>query len=164
MALSPLMPILRIIIPNPAQSYEINQIVTFFLIALKPQGRREQCVQMQAALLSSNFRMRKMYKDRVNFLRSLKYRSIMSQHIAFDHAHQLSELVKHAISTSSLIANQNVQYKIEQEQVFLTGIVSSYYVKQLAQESVSRVDGVRQVHNRLTVEPTQNEAEPLSSH
>ncbi|WP_198000695.1 BON domain-containing protein [Gimesia fumaroli] len=88
----------------------------------------------------------------------------MSQHIAFDHAHQLSELVKHAISTSSLIANQNVQYKIEQEQVFLTGIVSSYYVKQLAQESVSRVDGVRQVHNRLTVEPTQNEAEPLSSH
>ncbi|WP_339733220.1 BON domain-containing protein [uncultured Gimesia sp.] len=88
----------------------------------------------------------------------------MSQHIAFDHGHQLSELVKHAISASSLIANQSVQYKIEQEQVFLTGIVSSYYEKQLAQESVSRVDGVRQVHNRLTVEPTQNEVEPLSTH
>lgn len=104
-----------------------------------------------------------MYKDRVNFLRSLKYRSIMSQHIAFDHAHQLNELVKHAISTSSLVANQNVQYKIEQEQVFLSGIVNSYYEKQLAQESVSRVDGVRQVHNRLRVEPTQKAVETLST-
>ncbi len=102
-----------------------------------------------------------MYKDRVNFLRSLKYRSITSHHIAFDHAYQLSELVKHAISNSNLIANQNVQYKIEQEQVFLTGIVSSYYEKQLAQESVSRISGVRQVHNRLTVEPAQKAVETL---
>lgn len=104
-----------------------------------------------------------MYKDRVNFLRSLKYRSIMSQHIAFDHAHQLSELVKHAISTSSLVTNQNVQYKIEQEQVILSGIVNSYYAKQLAQESVSRVAGVRRVHNRLTVEPAQKTVETLST-
>ncbi|MFH1302727.1 MAG: BON domain-containing protein [Planctomycetota bacterium] len=77
----------------------------------------------------------------------------MSQHIAIDHAHQLNELVKHAISTSIMIASQNVQYEIEQEQVFLTGIVNSYYEKQVAQESVSRVKGVRQVHNRLIVEP-----------
>tara|TARA_R110002095_G_scaffold212584_3_gene202016 strand:- start:55 stop:321 length:267 start_codon:yes stop_codon:yes gene_type:complete len=78
----------------------------------------------------------------------------MSQHIAIDHAHQLNELVKHAISTSIMIANQNVQYEIEQEEVVLTGIVKSYYEKQVAQESVSRVKGVRQVHNRLIVEPS----------
>jgi|GEM_PF-618226 len=104
-----------------------------------------------------------MHKDKAYFLRSLKYRAIMSQHITIDHAHQLSELVKHAISNSILIANQNVQYKIEQEQVVLTGIVNSYYDKQLAQESVSRVEGVRQVHNRLVVEPALREEVILST-
>lgn len=104
-----------------------------------------------------------MYKDKVNFLRSLKYRAIMSHHIAIDHAHQLSELVKHAISTSIMIANQNVQYEIEQEEVVLTGIVNSYYEKQVAQESVSRVKGVRQVHNRLTVEPSLRQEVILST-
>lgn len=79
----------------------------------------------------------------------------MSPHITIDHAHQLSELIRQAISTSVLVANQNVQYQIEQEQVVLTGIVNSYYAKQLAQESVSRIQGVRQVHNRLTVMPGQ---------
>jgi len=98
-----------------------------------------------------------MYKDKVFFLRSLKYRSNMSQQITIDHAHQLSELVKHAISDSIMIANQNVQYKIEQEQVILTGNVNSYYEKQVAQESVSRVKGIRQVDNQLVVEPVQRE-------
>ncbi|MFK7779389.1 MAG: BON domain-containing protein [Gimesia sp.] len=77
----------------------------------------------------------------------------MSKHITIDHAHQFSELVKHAIFNSNMIANQNIQYTIEQEQVVLTGMVNSYYEKQVAQESVSRVKGVRQVQNLLIVEP-----------
>lgn len=105
-----------------------------------------------------------MYKDKVNFLRSLKYRSIMSQNITIDHAHQLFELVKHAISDSILVANQNVQIKIEQEQVVLTGNVNSYYEKQLAQESVSRVKGVRQVQNCLIVEPLLSEEKAQFAH
>lgn len=88
----------------------------------------------------------------------------MSKHITIDYAHQLSELVKHAISNSIMIANQNIQYKIEREQVILTGIVNSYYEKQVAQESVSRVDGVGQVQNQLTVEPVQKEAVKLYTH
>ncbi|EDL59270.1 BON domain-containing protein [Gimesia maris] len=87
----------------------------------------------------------------------------MSPHITIDRAHQLSELIKQAISTSVLVANQNVQYQIEQEQVVLTGIVNSYYAKQLAQESVSRIQGVRQVHNRLTVTPGQMDQPTLST-
>ncbi len=87
----------------------------------------------------------------------------MSQHITIDHAHQMSELIKQAISTSVLVANQNVEYQIEQEQVVLTGIVGSYYAKQLAQESVSRIQGVRQVHNRLTVTPDQTGQPTLST-
>ncbi len=81
----------------------------------------------------------------------------MLQLITIDHAHQLSELVKHAISNTTMLANQKIQYKIEQEQVVLTGSVNSYYEKQVAQESVSRVNGVRQVDNQLTVEPAQRE-------
>jgi len=97
-------------------------------------------------------------------LRSAKYRSIMSKHITIDHAHQLSQLVKHAISNSIMIASQNIQYEIEQEQVILTGIVNSYYEKQVAQESVSRVNGVGQVQNRLIVEPVQRESVILNTH
>ncbi|HAJ21485.1 MAG TPA: hypothetical protein DDZ90_04485 [Planctomycetaceae bacterium] len=88
----------------------------------------------------------------------------MSPHITIDHAHQLSELIKQAISTSVLVAHKNVQYQIEQEQVVLTGIVNSYYAKQLAQESVSRIQGVRQVHNRLTVTPDQRGQPAFSTH
>ena len=88
----------------------------------------------------------------------------MSHHISIDHAHQLSELISQAISTSVLVANQNVQYQIEQEQVVLTGIVGSYYAKQLAQESVSRIQGVRQVDNRLTVTSDQTGQPTLSTH
>lgn len=81
----------------------------------------------------------------------------MRQHITIDHAHQLSELVKHAISKLVNTANQKIQYKIEQEQVVLTGNVSSYYEKQVAQESVSRAQGVHQVDNQLIVEPIRSE-------
>ncbi|WP_298865614.1 BON domain-containing protein [uncultured Gimesia sp.] len=81
----------------------------------------------------------------------------MPQHITIDHAHQLNELVQRAISNSIRVSNQNVQYKIEQEQVILTGSVSSYYEKQVAQESVCRVKGVRQVHNQLIVEAAERE-------
>ncbi|QDV19484.1 BON domain protein [Gimesia panareensis] len=102
-----------------------------------------------------------MYKDKVKFYKSLKYRSPMSHHFSIDRAHQLDELIRHAISQSSLVARQNVQYRIEQEQVFLTGIVNSYYEKQLAQESIGRIQGVRQVHNRLNVEPVQNQVETV---
>ncbi|MCA9006163.1 MAG: BON domain-containing protein [Planctomycetaceae bacterium] len=87
----------------------------------------------------------------------------MSTHITIDSAHQLSELIKKAISSSELFANQSVQYHVEQEQVVLTGIVGSYYAKQLAQESVSRIQGVRQVHNRLTVAQDQMSQPILST-
>lgn len=99
-----------------------------------------------------------MYKDKVKFLKSLKYWSPMTQHISIDRAHQLNELISHAISQTSLASRQNVKYRVEQEQVYLTGIVSSYYEKQLAQESVSRIQGVRQVHNSLNVEPASRAA------
>lgn len=79
----------------------------------------------------------------------------MTQHISIDHAHQLNDLVKRAISSSILMSHQNIQFEIDQEQVILTGIVNSYYQKQLAQESVIRVQGIRQVHNRLHVASTQ---------
>lgn len=85
----------------------------------------------------------------------------MSQLINIDGAHQLDELIRHAISQSSLAARQNVRYEVEQEQVFLTGIVNSYYEKQLAQESIGRIQGIRQVHNRLNVQPVPNRVETL---
>ncbi len=92
----------------------------------------------------------------------------MTQHISIDSAHLLSDLVKLAISNSILESHQEIQFKIDQEQVLLTGIVSSYYQKQLAQESVSRVIGSRQINNRLLVEPVRRTRDdkwiPANSH
>jgi len=105
-----------------------------------------------------------MYKDKVKFLKSLKYRSPMSQHISIDSAHRLHELVQNALSQSILVSRENVQYSIDQEQVFLTGVVNSYYEKQLAQESIGRIQGVRQIHNQLNVTPAQNLNGYLETH
>ena len=62
----------------------------------------------------------------------------MSPHITIDRAHQLSELIKQAISTSVLVANQNVQYQIEQEQVVLTGIVNRWTSQHSVQTEVTQ--------------------------
>lgn len=40
---------------------------------------------------------------------------------------------------------------VEDGTVLLEGTVSSYYLKQLAQEAVRRIDGVRRIDNGLTV-------------
>ncbi|MFQ5733594.1 MAG: BON domain-containing protein [Planctomycetaceae bacterium] len=45
----------------------------------------------------------------------------------------------------------DVRAELQDDEVVLTGVVASYYQKQLAQESVRRVTGVSRVHNELQV-------------
>lgn len=57
---------------------------------------------------------------------------------------------------------RQIGFNVEESRVRLTGRVSSYFLKQLAQTSVQRVPGVQDVRNELTVTRTAA-ASPKSS-
>ena len=63
-----------------------------------------------------------------------------------------------AIKSSPHLARHDLQCAVNEGRVVLTGVVGSYFQKQMAQEVVRRVDGVRKVENQLEV--AQGEARP----
>jgi osmotically-inducible protein OsmY len=63
----------------------------------------------------------------------------------------LRDKVSHALLRDPYLARRDLRFESEQGKVKLTGIVHSYYQKQMAQELVRRVDGVSQIENALEV-------------
>ncbi len=63
-----------------------------------------------------------------------------------------------AIKSSPHLARHDLQCAVNEGRVVLTGVVGSYFQKQMAQEVVRRVDGVRKVENQLEV--SQGEGTP----
>jgi osmotically-inducible protein OsmY len=63
----------------------------------------------------------------------------------------LQDRVATAIRCNSHLAGRRLIVAAERGRVVLTGIVSSYYQKQLAQETVWGVEGVSAVENQLEV-------------
>jgi osmotically-inducible protein OsmY len=49
------------------------------------------------------------------------------------------------------VGGQNIQFELVDRDVLLSGSVRSYFQKQMAQECVLRITGVRQVVNTLEV-------------
>ncbi len=64
----------------------------------------------------------------------------------------LDKLVDEALNTSPHFSRRRVQFETLEGAVVLRGTVSSYYHKQMAQEILRRVDGVRRIENRLEVD------------
>jgi osmotically-inducible protein OsmY len=58
-----------------------------------------------------------------------------------------------AIEQSPHLAVRRLRVATQQDQIVLEGVVGSYYEKQVAQETIRRIDGVRQIDNRLEVCP-----------
>jgi osmotically-inducible protein OsmY len=58
-----------------------------------------------------------------------------------------------AISDNPYLAGRQVRLETEQGRVVLKGVVNSYFQKQMAQESLRRVEGVNEIEieNELTV-------------
>jgi osmotically-inducible protein OsmY len=48
---------------------------------------------------------------------------------------------------------QAVVFDVQDGHVFMKGTVPSYYLKQLAQESALKINGVQSVMNQIRVEP-----------
>ncbi len=63
----------------------------------------------------------------------------------------LSERVSHALRRDPCLARRDLQFESLEGMVKLTGVVQSYYQKQMAQEVIRRVDGVERVENDLEV-------------
>src|ERR1700722_16175500 len=64
----------------------------------------------------------------------------------------LDKLVAEALNQSPHFSRRQVRFETQEGDVVLRGTVSSYYHKQMAQEVLRRVDGVRRIENQLEVD------------
>jgi osmotically-inducible protein OsmY len=63
----------------------------------------------------------------------------------------LDHRVLTALEQNPHVARRNLRFETEQGRVTLRGVVGTYYQKQMAQEAVRRVEGVREIANELEV-------------
>ncbi len=63
----------------------------------------------------------------------------------------LDDLVSAALNDSPFLANRRLRFETEQGRVVLRGTVSSFYQKQMAQETLRRLAGVSHIENHLEV-------------
>lgn len=63
----------------------------------------------------------------------------------------LDERIDQAMTANPFLAGRKLRFETEGSRVVLSGAVSSYFQKQMAQEALRRVDGVSEIENRLEV-------------
>lgn len=63
----------------------------------------------------------------------------------------LDQIVSSALEQSPYLSTRQLRFETNQGTVVLRGVVPSYYQKQMAQETVRRIDGVDEVINQLEV-------------
>lgn len=68
-----------------------------------------------------------------------------------DRRHSLSELVHSTLSRSPYLTGRNVRIEVVENDVVLSGVVQTYYQKQMAQETIRNMDGIGRVENRIEV-------------
>jgi osmotically-inducible protein OsmY len=59
--------------------------------------------------------------------------------------------VRRALAHNSYFASRHLSVELRENEVVLSGVLGSYFHKQMAQESVLSVHGVRRVHNQIRV-------------
>lgn len=73
-------------------------------------------------------------------------------------AERITEDVNEALTWEPFVDASRIQVRVEGDEVVLEGSVDSRRTKRAAEEAVERVRGVRDVHNRLRVEPREGGA------
>ena len=64
---------------------------------------------------------------------------------------QMHTKVQNALARNPYFAGRSLRIELRENDVVLTGVLESYFHKQMAQESVLSIDGIRQVHNQIQV-------------
>jgi osmotically-inducible protein OsmY len=59
--------------------------------------------------------------------------------------------IHNALAGNPYFAGRKVHVELRENEVVLSGVLGSYFHKQMAQESVRSVDGVCRVHNQIEV-------------
>jgi hypothetical protein len=77
--------------------------------------------------------------------------AIMSAHFILHGPHSLADLVSRRLSSERFWWSRDVEAHVEHDEVRLTGRVRSYYQKQVAQESLRGLQGLRRIRNELCV-------------
>ena len=75
----------------------------------------------------------------------------MSAKYILHDAHDLQNRVHFVLARDPYIGGRDVQYEIIDRDVLLKGCVRTYYQKQMAQESLRKIDGIRRIVNELNV-------------
>ena len=65
----------------------------------------------------------------------------------------IDELVEWELQHCPYAALRSIRCIVQGGHVILSGVVSLYYLKQVAQELVGKIPGVRSIDNRLDVQP-----------
>jgi osmotically-inducible protein OsmY len=68
-----------------------------------------------------------------------------------DPGRRLHAEVQHVLAHNPYFTHGNLRVELRENDVVLSGILGSYFHKQMAQESVLSVRGVRRVHNEIRV-------------
>ena len=63
----------------------------------------------------------------------------------------LAERVGSAIETNPYLSGRKLRFEAQEGRITLNGVVASYFQKQMAQEVIKRIDGVKQIENELEV-------------
>ncbi|MFO0790045.1 MAG: BON domain-containing protein [Pirellulales bacterium] len=63
----------------------------------------------------------------------------------------LFDRIRDALTTCPYVPSQNVNVETADGRVVLKGSVTTFFQKQMAQETIRRVDGVEQIENLLQV-------------
>jgi osmotically-inducible protein OsmY len=63
----------------------------------------------------------------------------------------LDERIDQAITKNPHRAGRKLRFETEGSRVVLNGTVASFFQKQMAQEALRRVDGVKEIENQLEV-------------
>jgi osmotically-inducible protein OsmY len=69
----------------------------------------------------------------------------------FDDAHDLHFKVHFVLTHNPYLNGRRIDYEIDEADVTLKGVVRSYYQKQMAQESLRRINGIRRISNEIAV-------------
>lgn len=68
-----------------------------------------------------------------------------------DSRHELSDLLSNALARNPYFANRNVRIELQEDEIVLKGSVTTYYLKQLAQESVRSLNSAEKIRNEIEV-------------
>ncbi len=63
----------------------------------------------------------------------------------------LDDRVLTALEQNPYITQRNLRFETDQGRVILRGVVGTYFQKQMAQESLRKVDGIHEIANELEV-------------